>query len=99
MVPLAVQTFLANARFLGQSEVSLWFVFWALRHRYELDDRLDNRSSGIRWLIVVSCFAVGCVPGPRFGIIKAIVLLFGLAFLCWPNLARSFNSVDAETSG
>jgi hypothetical protein len=78
---------LANARFLAQSEVCIWFVFWAYRRRYELDEKLDRRAKLVRWSIVGVCYVLGCLPGPRFGPAKAVALVVGLAFFCWPNFA------------
>jgi hypothetical protein len=74
---------LANARFLAQSEVCIWFVFWAYRRKYEL----DGRAKVVRWSIVGVCYVLGCLPGPRFGPAKLAALVVGLAFFCWPNFA------------
>jgi len=83
----------ANAKVLVGCSVSLWFVFWSIRRGSEVDEKLDSTAQLTRWAVVVFGYLAGSVPGPRFAIFKVIVLLLGLAFLCWPNFAYHLTNL------
>jgi len=89
---------LANARFLAQSGVCIWFVFWAYRRKYELDEKLDRRAKIVRWLVVAVCYVLASLPGPRFGPAKAVAMVGGLAFFCWPNFAYRLTNLFRRRS-
>jgi hypothetical protein len=77
----------ANAKVLAGCSISLFFVSWAIRRGSEVDEKLDSTVQITRWAVVAFGYLAGSVPGPRFAIFKVILLLLGLAFLCWPNFA------------
>jgi hypothetical protein len=78
---------LANARFLAESGICIWFPFWGFRRKYELDEKFDFPAKVVRWSAVGVCYVLGSLPGPKFGPAKAVALVVGLSFLCWPNFA------------
>jgi hypothetical protein len=84
---------LANARFLAQSGVCIWFVFWAYRRKYELDEKLDRPAILVRWSVVGVCYVLASLPGPRFAPAKEVAMVVGLAFFCWPNFAYRVKNV------
>jgi hypothetical protein len=67
--------------------VCIWFAFWAIRSRYEVDEKLDGKAHIVRWSIIVGSYAALLLPGPEFKIIRIVALTILLAFLCWPNFA------------
>ena len=78
---------------LAGCSISLWFVSWSIRRRSEVDEKLDSTAQITRWAVVASGYLAGSVPGPRFAIFKAILLLLGLAFPCWPNFAYHLTNL------
>jgi hypothetical protein len=66
----------------------IWFVVWAIRKKGEFDYELDWTACIVRWLVVFVAFALTAEftkSGPT--IARILVLVIGLAFLCWPNFA------------
>jgi len=68
--------------------LGLWFVFWAIRRRGELDVELDRVGQSVRWIFVILGFLLVAVFS-RLGLDYARIgaLIVALGFLCWPNFA------------
>jgi hypothetical protein len=86
--------FISNARIVAGCVLSLAFIAWAYRRKYELDDRSTSKSHVLRWLAVVFGFVIACLPNHFQGSSHTIVatvqisaLLICVAFACWPNFA------------
>jgi hypothetical protein len=72
---------------LTAGAVSIWFFFWPLRRKYELDYKLDSTAQRVRWSIVLAGFGVALLPGPQFKTARIIAGIILVAFLAWPNFA------------
>jgi hypothetical protein len=72
--------------------VSVWFVCWALRKRYELDVKLTRSEQKVRWLVAASSLALTFVPGEHLAAIRIIGFAIGTWFIAWPNVAHSLVS-------
>jgi hypothetical protein len=76
------------ACWLATQAAAIWFPFWALRRRYELDRPLDAAARVVRWSIVLGCLLIATVmAGGEFRGVQIVVRFLGVSFLCWPNLA------------
>jgi len=84
-----IDQYFTNLSRIVQPVISIWFIVWAYRHSYELDEKLDSVAKRIRWLIVLVCYAVAAIPTSVTPIIyiRPPLVLIGLAFLAWPNFA------------
>ena len=83
---------------LAESAVSVWFVSWALRLRYELDLELNRSEHIVRWTVIAVSFGLAMLRGPGVGlaVLRIAAGLIGLAFLAWPNLAHHVMSVTTQ---
>jgi hypothetical protein len=77
------------------SIIGVWFVFWAIRSKGELDHKLSPTGRLIRWFFVASCLggvllAPDLFEPPNF---RLGVFTIGMAFLVWPNFAFHLNRV------
>jgi len=69
--------------------ISIGFVIWGIRSKFELDVPMDNRGKRIRASVVLAGWFLASLPLPHTavpGSIRMIALLVGYAFLWWPNL-------------
>jgi hypothetical protein len=73
---------------LAEGAVSVWFISWAVRRRYELDYKLTSGGQIVRWSAVVAAFGLTLLRGPNFEVVRILAGLIGIAFLSWPNLAH-----------
>jgi hypothetical protein len=90
---------LNNAGFLFKTSLSIWFLAWAIRYRYEVDEKLDGPAKAVRWGVVAVGYLIGSVPGSKLGWVRLVAGFTGLLFLCWPNFAyRLRNAFRTETS-
>jgi hypothetical protein len=75
--------------------ISVWIAFWAIRHKGELDYKLDTAGKFIRWLSVGIClgfvFLAPELLNPPY--VRVSVFVLGMAFLVWPNLAYHLTRV------
>jgi hypothetical protein len=72
---------------LAGGAVGIWFFFWPLRRKYELDYNLDSAAQTVRWSIVLAGFGVALLPGPQFKTARIVAGIILVAFLAWPNFA------------
>ncbi len=79
---------LAYASQLVSGALSIWFISWAIRRRYEIDCPLTRNEHIIRWSVVGAGFVLAFVQGSEFKIVRIIAGVLALAFLAWPNFAR-----------
>ena len=85
---------------VGEALFGIWLTSWAIRRRYELDYELDPSEQVLRWSVVVISFViVGRSPGPGHLISRAVPLIVGLSFLCWPNLGLHLAQLFRQISG
>lgn len=68
--------------------VSVWFVSWALRRKYELDYKLTAMEQLTRWVIVAVAFGLTFLPDSNLATVRITSGILGIAFVAWPNLAR-----------
>jgi hypothetical protein len=75
---------------LAGTAVSVWFVCWAYRRRYELDIHLTRSEQIARWVVVAICLAITLLPGAHLQLaaIRIIGGLVGICFVAWPNLGH-----------
>ena len=78
---------------IAEGAASVWFVFWALRRKYELDEKLDLRAQSLRWIVVAIAFGLTMLSGSGFSAVRVIAGIAGTAFLAWPNLAHHAMNV------
>jgi hypothetical protein len=80
---------------VAKGAVAVWFVSWAFRRKYELDQKLDWKEQIIRWVVVVIAFGLTLLGGLKLSAVRVIAWILGTAFLAWPNLAHhSMNVVE-----
>jgi len=72
---------------LAADVACIWFAVWAIRKRYDVDEKLDRAAQTVRWCIVATSFGLVLVPGPEFKLVRIVAGVLLLAFLCWPNFA------------
>jgi peptidoglycan biosynthesis protein MviN/MurJ (putative lipid II flippase) len=72
---------------LAKGSVSVWFIAWALRRRYELDEKLGWREQTLRWSAIAVAFAVALLGGSDLAAVRIIAWIVATLFLAWPNLA------------
>ena len=65
----------------------VWFAFWAIRSKYELDYKLNRAAQTLRWGVIVVAFSVALLRAPQFKAVRITAGIVFLAFLCWPNFA------------
>jgi len=73
--------------------ITIWFAFWAIRRKYELDYQQDRTSRVIRWFVVVLGFCITQFPGPRLGIVRILSGILFIGFLAWPNFAYHMTRI------
>jgi len=81
---------------LVKGALSIWFISWAVRRRYQLDYELRRCEQTLRWLVVGVAFALALVPGATFSIGRVTAGILGVAFLAWPNLAHHTMNFAAQ---
>jgi hypothetical protein len=79
----------AYASQLASGAASIWFISWAIRRRYEIDCQLTRKEQVIRWSVVAAGFVLAFLQGGEFEIVRIVAGVLALAFLAWPNFARS----------
>lgn len=72
---------------LTASAATIWFAFWAIRSKYELDYPLDRGSRTIRWGMIAIGFFLALLRAPEFKPLRLLGGVLYLGFLCWPNFA------------
>jgi hypothetical protein len=85
---MAFSESLLYIRQLAATAISVWFVAWALRRRYELDIQLKRSEQIARWIVVAGCLAMTLLPGPQFAAVRVVAGIIGISFLAWPNLGH-----------
>lgn len=83
----------SNASRLAAAEICIWLVVWSIRHRGELDEKLDVTAKLIRWAVVLGGWLLASIPGGKFGPFRAVAGVLGLLFLCWPNFAYRLGNL------
>lgn len=73
---------------IASCAVSVWFVSWALRRKYELDHKLTPTEQLIRSAIIVVAFGMTLLPGSNLAAVRIIAGMIGIGFVAWPNLAH-----------
>lgn len=79
---------LSYASQIASCAVSVWFISWAIRRRYELDHNLTRIEQFIRWMIVLVAFGLTFLSGSNFAMTRIIAGITGMLFVAWPNLAH-----------
>ena len=92
-MPEMLEGRLLYASQIAEGTASVWFVFWALRRKYELDEKLSLRAQTLRLIVVAIACGLTMLSG--FGAVRVIAWISGTAFLAWPNLAHhAMNMTD-----
>jgi hypothetical protein len=75
--------------------LNVWFAFWAIRWRGDLDIPLDTTAKVVRWTVAISflSFPFAFLHLIDVAAFRLCVGLIGWAFLCWPNLAFHFTNL------
>lgn len=85
---LEVNSVLTNSINILAKALGVWFIFWSIRRKGEFDLPLDVVAATLRWIIVLLSFGIaGQMVGSARIVPRSILLIIGLAFLCWPNFA------------
>ena len=87
---------LAYASQLVSGAVSIWFISWAIRRRYEVDCQLTRKEHIIRGLVVATGFGLAFLRGAEFEVVRIVAGVIALGFLAWPNFARSLVGLVAK---
>jgi hypothetical protein len=80
------ETFLYLAGLLVNA-IMLWFAFFAIRRKYELDYVLDRTATIVRWTVIVIGLGITLLPGKQIGLIRLFGAALFVTFLAWPNFA------------
>ena len=83
---------LAYAGQLASGAVSIWFISWAIRRRYEVDCQLTRKEHIIRWFVIAAGFGLAFLRGGEFEVVRLVAGLIALGFLAWPNFARGIST-------
>ena len=78
---------LSYASQVAKGAVAVWFVSWALRRKYELDQRLDWRAQTVRWMLISIAYGLTLLGGSNLAVVRITAWILGTTFLAWPNLA------------
>ena len=78
---------------------SVWFVFWAVRSRHQLDYPLDRTAKLVRWAVVVLSALLAQIPQLAFPQLRTALAFVFLAFLCWPNFAYHLTRFARRARG
>lgn len=87
---------LSYAEQIAAGFVSVWFISWAIRSGYEVDDPLTTRERLLRWSIVAVGFALAFLKGPEFKIVRIAAVLASMTLLAWPNLAHRIVKIGSK---
>jgi hypothetical protein len=79
------QSLSSHLGYLLQKSTSIWLAVWALWYKAGWDYRLSGTAKAVRWGVVSLGYLLGAAAGP--GAFRAVAVLAGLSFLCWPNFA------------
>jgi hypothetical protein len=72
---------------LSAEAACIWFAFWAVRRKYELDYKLDRTAQTVRWLKVAISVPLGQLGARIFEPLRIFSAFLFLAFLAWPSFA------------
>jgi hypothetical protein len=72
---------------MASRAITIWFAFWAIRKKYELDYPLDRTGHIVRWSCIGIGFLLLLLRQPQFKAVRVVGALLYLTFLCWPNFA------------
>lgn len=89
---MALQPLTSQVELLLQASLGLWFSAWALRRKLGWDYKLSKAAQMVCWGVVGIGYGVATStlgPGP----VRAVALVVGLCFLCWPNLAYRLTNI------
>jgi hypothetical protein len=78
---------------LVSGAASIWFISWATRRRYDVECQLTRNEHIVRGLIVAAGFGLAFLQGGEFEIVRIVAGIVALAFLAWPNFARTVVSL------
>lgn len=81
-----------NLRIIGYA-IGIWAGAWGYRYWSGVDEPLDRAEKGIRWCVVGCSFVFIQSASPKLAIVRLIAGFVGVAFLAWPNLARSVGDL------
>ncbi len=84
---------------LTETGASVWFISWAIRRHYGLQNDLDASAQRTRWGIVTVCFLLCFVPGEQLSALLVISLLLGLLFIAWPGATVHVRGIIGRMSG
>jgi hypothetical protein len=71
-----------------EKSLGLWLSMWAIRYSARVDYKLNAKARAIRWMLVVSCFALTSLPGANMGwfrVYSYLVALLSFAGQTWPT--------------
>ncbi len=75
-------------RQLAVGMLSVWFIGWAIRRRYELDCRLTIIEQVVRWFIIVLCLFLTLLQGQDFKYVRVASGILAMVSVAWPNLTH-----------
>jgi hypothetical protein len=74
----------------------VWFAFWGLRRKYELDEKLDRRA----WMVRLTIVLIGLVSllfrSPEFMYERLIFGIAAAAVIVWPNFAYRISRIGKK---
>jgi hypothetical protein len=73
-------------RQLAIGMLSVWFIGWAIRRRYDLDCKLTTVEQVVRWLIIVLCFVFALLQGQDFRYVRIASGILAMILIAWPSL-------------
>lgn len=81
----------AQISFLVEKSLGPWLSVWAIRHKWNLDYKLNANARLVRWGLVILCYFSAAVSGVAGVRLSGVFL--GLVFLCWPNFAYHLTRI------
>ncbi len=89
------RTLISHVSFLVEKSIGIWFVFWAIRRKADVDYKLSGTAKTVRWTVVGAGYVLGAgLPGPA--VTRVVPGLTGICFLCWPNLAYHLSNLFVQ---
>jgi hypothetical protein len=90
------QLLFSQLGFLLEKSLGIWFVVWAIRHKYKWDYKLSSMAKAVRWAVVTVCYLLLATGILGVAAVRLFVLAVGLCFLCWPNFAYHLTNIFIE---
>ena len=90
---------LSYLRQIGAGAISVWFIAWAIRRRFDLHSDLTTADQVIRWSIVVVCMTLTLLQGPNLKVVRVMSGICAMCFIAWPDLSHYLMRLCSRGTG